>query len=258
MSNVISIQISDNIDIKQFKSIFTSELIHSESDELFYKIENEKYIYIFKYGVVFFYNLDEIKISEFLKLISQYSKNFFEAKLREEFQIETNAKQNKFGYNKVELTTNDLDAIRLVMLNVSQSVALDYFAEQTNALLEETNQFTANLEKTGSIKMSSRKLKKFIGKTLNLKNIIAQNLYIFDSTPATWNNENLDKIDVELKRIFDLKSRHKFIYEELQIVKENLDLFKDFMLHNQSNFLEWIIIILILVEVFNLFIEKLL
>jgi required for meiotic nuclear division protein 1 len=44
----------------------------------------------------------------------------------------------------------------------------------------------------------------------------------------------------------------------LEIVKENLDLFKDLLQYRNSIVLEWIIIILILVEVINLFIEKLL
>jgi len=43
----------------------------------------------------------------------------------------------------------------------------------------------------------------------------------------------------------------------LEIVKENLDLFKDLLQYRNSIVLEWIIIILILVEVINLFIEKL-
>jgi uncharacterized Rmd1/YagE family protein len=51
--------------------------------------------------------------------------------------------------------------------------------------------------------------------------------------------------------------RFRNIQEGLEIVKENLDLFKDIMQHSKSLVLEWIIIILILVEVINLFAEKL-
>ena len=149
-----------------------------------------------------------------------------------------------------------LKYLRLIMLNVSQSVALDYYSHQTNALLEETNYHTQILEKKGQLDISGKNLKKYIGRTLNLKNKIAENLYIFDSPDVTWENEVLNKVDMSLKNTFDLQVRFRNIQEGLEIVKENLDLFKDIMQHRKSTVLEWIIIILILVEVINLIVEK--
>jgi required for meiotic nuclear division protein 1 len=256
MLQVLSYQIADSIDIKSVKAFFKSEILHYDADELFYKTESSVYIYVFKYGVVCFLDCDESRIEGFLQLISPFCKNLFEKKLSEEFQIETDSKENKFGYNKIEITNTDVETFRLIMLNVSQSVALDYYSEQTNKLLEETNSHTLQLEKKGKLDISGRNLKKYIGKTLNLKNKIAENLYIFDSPPETWEDENLNKIDIGLKRTFDLQERFRNIEEGVEIVKENLELFKDIMQYRNSNLLEWIIIILILVEVINLFFEK--
>jgi required for meiotic nuclear division protein 1 len=258
MYKVISLQISDSIDIKAFRAAFTAELIYSDSSELCYKTEQDKFVYIFKYGVVSFLNQDAIKLSEFIQFIQPYCSNFFESKLKEEFDIEVNAVENKIGYNKIEITAPEEEIFRLIMLNVSQSVALDYYSEQTSLLLKETNRHTLILEQTGNLRMSAINLKKFIGKTLNLMNRITENLYIFDSPEETWEDENLNKIDIGLKRTFDLQSRYRSIHEELQIVKENLSLFKDILHHRKSNVLEWIIILLILIEVLNLFWDKVL
>ena len=113
------------------------------------------------------------------------------------------------------------------------------------------------LETHGRLSISGTSLKKYIGKTLLLKNRIAENLYIFDSPPETWDDEQLNKIDIELKRTFDLQERFRNIQEGLTIVKDNLELFRDLLQYRHSTVLEWIVIILILVEVINLFIEKL-
>ncbi len=256
MYTVLSFQISDSIDVKSFKSIFKAELIFNDTDELFYKDDSEHYVYVFKYGVVCFLNYDESKYTAFLKLISPYCKNLFEYKLSEEFQIETNSPENKFGFNKIEIAELNAEILRVIMLNVSQSVALDYYSEQTKTLLEDTNEHTVFLEKKGNLNISGRKLKRFIGKTINLKNQITENLYIFDSVPETWEDENLNNIDVGLKKTFDLQSRYRNIHEELQIIKDNLGLLIDLMHHKKSSALEVVVIILILVEVLNLILEK--
>ena len=253
---IVSYQIADSIDIKQFKLAFKAELFYGDSDELFYKTDSVEFIYIFKYGVVCFLNYDPIKISQFLRLISSYCKNRFTEDLSEEFEIETNAPENKIGYNLISIKDSDFEKIRLIMLNVSQSVALDYYYEQTTTLLEETNQHTQMLENKGRLSISGIKLKKYIGRTLLLKNRIAENLYIFDSPPETWDDEQLNKIDTELKRTFDLQERFRNIQEGLTIIKDNLELFRDLLQYRHSNMLEWIVIILILVEVINLFVEK--
>ena len=256
MFRVLSLQISDSIDIKLFKTFFTAELIHSDSDELFFKTGNDQYIYTFKYGVVCFLNYDDIRISEFIKLISPFCRNFFENKMREEYLIDINGTETKIGNNKIEIIKADVESFRIIMINVSQSVALDYYSDLTTKLLEETNQHTLSLENTGRLNISGNKIKRFIGKMLNLMNRITENLYIFDSASSTWEDENLDKMDMELKKTFDLQSRYREIHEELQIIRENLNLFKDLMQHRKSSMLEWIVIVLILVEVINLILGK--
>lgn len=75
--------------------------------------------------------------------------------------------------------------LRIIMLNVAQSVALDYYSQQTAALLEETNHHTQVLERKGRLDLSGSKMIRYIGRTLNLKNWISENLYIFDSPDIT-------------------------------------------------------------------------
>ena len=207
-------------------------------------------------GVVSFLNYDAIKISEFIHFITPFCKIFSEFKRSEEFEIETGAKEMRFGFNKIKIIKPTVDIFRLIMLNVSQSVALDYYYEVTNTLLRETNLQTQCLEKRGRLNISGRNLKKYIGRTLYLKSSISENLYIFDSPAETWEDENLNSIDIGLKRTFDLQVRFRSIQESLQIIKDNFELFKDIMQYRNSYVLEIIIIVLILLEVINLVIEK--
>lgn len=256
MLKVLAFQVADSIDIKQFKNVFTAEIYHADSEELFYRIEEHKFIYVFKYGLVCFLDHNEVEMTAFIQIITPYCKNMLDQRLSDEFDIETNAPAINFGFNKIELMQANVDMFRLIMLNVSQSVALDHFSQQTNVLLEETNYHTQILERKGKLDISGIRLKKYIGRTLNLKNKIAENLYIFDSPEETWEDEDLNRLDIGLKKTFDLQARFRTIQEGLQIVKENLELFKDLLQYRNSIVLEWIIIILIFVEVINLLIDK--
>jgi len=250
-------QVADSIDIRSFRSVFTAELHYHDSDELFYRIDPDQFIYVFKYGVVCFLNCEPVRIGNFLQLVRAHAKNPMEEPLNEDFIIETEAPENRISYNKIEVMRTDVEVLRLVMLNVSQSVALDYFSDHTEKLLAETNLHTRHLEQKGRLFISGRKLQRFIARTLMLRNNIVENLYIFDSPPETWEDESLSRVDAGMKRTFDLQERFRNISEGLQIVKDNLDLFRDIMKYRHSNILEWIVIILIAVEVVNLFLEKL-
>ncbi|HNP23944.1 MAG TPA: RMD1 family protein [Panacibacter sp.] len=253
---VLSVQVADNIDLKQFKNSFPVASYFTDSDELVFEIAANKYLCVYKYGNICLTGYSDTETAALLQAIKPFCKNFLEQQPGDEFEIETGSNTINYGFNKIEIPKADIEVLRLIMLNVSHSVALDYYSEQTNVLLEETNYHTQLLEKKGRIGMSGIKLKRYIGRTLNLKNKISANLYIFDSPEQTWENETLNKLDIGLKNTFDLQSRFRTIQDGLQIVKENLDLFKDLLQYRNSSVLEWIVIVLILVEVINLLIDK--
>jgi uncharacterized Rmd1/YagE family protein len=142
------------------------------------------------------------------------------------------------------------------MLNLAQSVALDYYSKAADVLLESVNRFADKLEKTGRMGISKKNMLKFVGKTLNSKNRIIDNLYIFDVPDIVWDSKYLDEIHTGLIRVFDLKSRFKEVQASFKNIEENLSIFIEVHQHKMSNILEWIIIILILIEVVDLFITK--
>lgn len=207
--------------------------------------------------MVSFFNHDEAEMQEILKKLVPITKTSSYTQLSEKIKVEIVSGQRKVSFNKVILPDFDKEAIRMVMLNTSQSVALDRYSDITEQLLEETNEHTKYLEQYGKLDIGGNKLKRFIGRILNIKNQISENLYIFDEPDVTWENEPLNSLNHELKQTFDLKNRYRNIYERIEIIKENLGLFKDIMEHRESSRMEWIIIILILVEVLDLFVLRL-
>lgn len=160
-------------------------------------------------------------------------------------------------FDELVIPRISLDYVHIICLNLSQSVALSQYQSISDALLEDTKKYTNELETKGKVSLRRKKLMQFIGTTLNLKNQIAEHLYIFETPDLAWEDKNINKVDSILNEDLEIKYRYNAIKEQLNIVKENLDLFKDLNLHEHSSKLEWIIIILILFEIINLLIEKL-
>ena len=257
MYHVRAYQVSSTINLKETKAQLNWTLLFQDSGELFFKISNDQFIYIFQYGMVSFFNLNTKEINHYLEQLEPFCKDYLAEKLSEEVVVTVENQTLKVEFDKVILPEIDPEMVRLVMLNASQSVALNQYSEITEALLIETNEHTKYLELKGKLDISGHKLKRFIGKTLNIKNKISENLYIFDSPVSAWEDEQLNKLNHDLKQTFDLKDRYQLIHDRIDIIKENLELFKDIMDHRESSRLEWIIIILIVIEVIDLFILKL-
>jgi uncharacterized Rmd1/YagE family protein len=258
MYTVKSYQIAQSITIRDVKSANIATLVFSASDELFFKLGDKQFLYVFQFGIVCFFNVDHGAIQKHIEKIRPFTKGEIKSQLTEDFMVYVTKNSFEVSFKNVTLPDFNPEMIRLVMLHTSQSVALDRYAEVTESLLEEAGRYTLNLEQKGTLKISKKKLKQLIGRNLTLKNGIYENLYIFDAPESTWDDPQLTSLDLQLKRTFDLKNRYRYIQDRINIIKENLELFKDIWDHKESSTLEWIIILLIFVEIVDLFVSKIL
>ena len=259
MNKLVALNIADSIDVKGLKNSFQGKLITSTSTELFYKTAENKYVSIFNYGVVAFSNHTEQEVTSVLSSIDKYVSNKQE-QLSETIQVEFKDKPGIDYENEilsVPMKYNHDQLFRIVLFDLSQSVALDYYSGIAEKLLEEVKSLSAQLEEKGKISLSKKAMMKFIGKSLNTKNKIADNLYVFDSPDITWENEKIDKIHKLLARTFDLTSRFKEIEYTFTMIDNSLEIFKDNYEHQHATFLEIVVIIMIFIEILQTATEQL-
>ena len=253
-----AIRVANQLDLKGIKSCLDFKALGDTSSELFYCFEGDKYQYYFNYGVIVFSGQAEEEIAVAVKKIESCLKNP-EPWIRDDHEISVIPDAGlQFEFDQLIVDHVDARIIRIAMLNLAQSIALDHYHETSERLLMEIRSFTNNLEMTGKLSINRKNMLKFIGRALNTKNDIADNIYIFDAPEQVWDDEYLDSLHKGLMKHFDLRVRFSEIEYTLRIIEDNLRIFREISQHRESNLLEWIIIILILVEVINLFISKLL
>jgi required for meiotic nuclear division protein 1 len=252
-------QVAESLNIKKLRADFKTELHAGNISELFYSFENDsRYLYLFDYGVVVFANYDEISKSEFLRFAKNYGEKWIDADYSEYYKITTEEKRDKHFVKNDSVVVPELtpSVCRIVMLNVGQSVALEFYETLADDLLNSTRLFTQELEFKGKLSTNKTQLLKFIGKALNVKNSIVDNLYILDDPNLVWDEPALDVLNKNLKTNFDTYTRFKDLDYRLQIVENNLKLFTEVLNHKEDKFLEWIVIILIAVEIINSFVFR--
>ena len=247
-----ALQIAESFNIKKFRSEFRAEEHSGTNSEVFYALsDTNRYLFVLDYGVVVFANYDELGKSEFMRFVKDYATHLVNLDLFEEYQIETDEKSGKsvVKNNYVSVPKIDPLVLRIVMLNIGQSVALEYYETLTDELINSSKNHISELEDNGKLNISKTDLLKYIGRVLNVKNSIVDNLYILDDPNLVWDNEDLNILNRNLKTNFDIHTRFKDLDYRLQIVENNLKLFTEVLNYRDSNRLEWIIIILIFIEI---------
>ncbi|WBX73094.1 RMD1 family protein [Tenacibaculum pacificus] len=251
----IAYHLEEKIQLNEIRNLLTDyTLIKREHSFLLYKINADSYLYIKDYGSVVFINCDAILIKKNIDILSKGSKKVAQLPSEDYKIIFNNEIEVDFG--SIQIKELNEDVAHIIMLNLAQSVALMNYVNKTSDLHDKTLIYSKQLERTGSFKLTKTNMRKFIGSTMNLKNNITENLYVFDTSDLAWSNKDLSTLDYKLKDELDIVKRYQGTQNSLNIIKENLDLFNDILQHKYSSMLEWIIIILILFEIIQVIIEK--
>lgn len=248
--------LGENISI--LKAIHELDYSVSRTEEEFamFEIGENSWIYLKNYGSIVFINVkDEI----WRKTMGFFLDDFNEIDdlLSEDFEIIVDPNvETMVSYGVIEIPEISIDHAHVIALNLAQTVALDDFQFQVEDLLKETSDHSSSLVGKGRLNSSRLKIRKLMGRTLVLKNRVAENLYIFDTPDVAWSDEYLTSLYEHMRNDLDIEKRHHGLQLNLGIVKENLDLYQNILQHRHSSLLEWIIIILILFEVIQvLFVE---
>jgi required for meiotic nuclear division protein 1 len=125
MYAVIAIQISNALNIRKCKQMLELPLLYSDSDELFVQSGDDQFIYVFQYGVVAFFNHNSAEINAWVKLLNPEVPDWEDQDLSETMKVVVDSSSpNTVSFDHVSISDFDTEAIRLIMLNTSQSVAL--------------------------------------------------------------------------------------------------------------------------------------
>jgi len=215
----------------------------------------ESHTVVFKYGSVVFFNFFQDQITKQVNDISQYCTGPIAINFQptDDHTIKIDPSLFKACVSSKNVTTvREINYQNLAVISrvMGQSVALHHYEGMVDLMLEDFHRLNDIVARTGAFTaMEIDKLFKLVARNNSvLTNVIAE-VGLLERSETAWKYPEYDQLWEGLREEFDLHNRFKNLELKLNLIQTNTKFFLE-ILHNQkSDTLEWIIIILIAVEI---------
>jgi uncharacterized Rmd1/YagE family protein len=152
----------------------------------------------------------------------------------------------------------DARIVEIVALVVAQSVAMEYYEGDMDALVGALEESARTLAKDGVLHGSVRALMRFIGRGMAMRTQVVHTLSLLESPGSTWEDEALDRLYRGLRASFEIEDRYRGLDHELRIVQDNLALLVDMVRQRRTILLEIAVAVFVAAELLLLLVQVLL
>lgn len=143
----------------------------------------------------------------------------------------------------------DLNSVRVIGSVLGQSVALDHYAHEADAMLRIFTKLNEEMEKSGTFSMKKERLFQLVATNNTTLTDLVNNLKLLDRSETAWKYKMYSDLWEELRTEFELEERFETLEYKLNLVQHNVKFFLEILQNRKSDTLEWIIIILISGEI---------
>ncbi|KAL6565336.1 hypothetical protein OROGR_002287 [Orobanche gracilis] len=210
------------------------------------------YMVVFQYGSIVLFNVADHEVDGYLKVVERHASGLLHEMRKDEYEVREKPTLNTWmqgGLDYIMLQYLNVDGIRTIGSVLGQSIALDYYVRQVDGMVGEFTDINREMEKTGTFTMERKKLFQLVGKAnSNLADVILK-LGLFERSDIAWKDAKYAQIWEYLRDEFELTQRFASLDFKLKFVEHNIRFLQEILQNRKSDFLEWLIIILIGAEI---------
>lgn len=213
------------------------------------KISEEERVVIFDYNVCVYWNMlnerikkfeEEIECSVLERTIEKYK---YELVLQENFYVQNDI----FYINEMSISQD------LFLISISNAIAQDLkvsqFENEIDEVINENKKIPIQLAKSGKINYTKKEISKKIGEIFLVSSKINLNYDLLDMPEFFWEYPRYEESYKKVFQYLDQEARIETLNKKVSVIQDMLSMLKEEQNHKHSSFLEWIIIILIGVEI---------
>lgn len=222
-------------------------------------------LFIFEYGVIVMWGFTEREEKAFLRDIERFEK---EKLAEEDVQVEefnyyiTQSYQPRIYNDFITLRDGSNYMIKLSISHaIAQSVKISLFEELVDNTIEDTQEIPQEIASSGKVSMSKEEIMKSIGELFILRININLHGSVLDSPEIMWSEPRLEPIYQATRGYLEINQRVALLNQRLEVISDLLQMLKEQLGHSHEEYLEFIVILLVgvevLISVINIFVDML-
>ena len=246
----VSVEIPIIINKQDLEKEFPGLILTKIENSLVGEITNDKFIFTTSFGVITFCNFNHEEIKSFLERLKIKEAHHYEtALINQDYpMVIDNAFEKPFIDSQViKYNKFNKSIASIISLVLSQSVGLEIREKSLENKLQESKKLYDKIE---HIKAQDREnLMIFASSIAKERFEILSQLYLLDKPDILWDDFQLESLYNQLALQLELKPRFEVVEYKISFLKESVEFITDRVNQKSSEFLEWIIIWLIVIEV---------
>ncbi|MBI2521985.1 MAG: RMD1 family protein [Bdellovibrio sp.] len=204
--------------------------------------------YIFDYGVIVFWGGDRRIHEDLLDRIKHHIHRAHVDYFKDTF---TYSKGEGLKIQNDHITLPGTEELETLALShaIAQSTKLSQFEDSAASTVESSRHIPKALAQDGKIQMTKKAISKMRGRLYLVKSDINLQHGLLDTPEFFWEYPELEPIYTAMNRYLDIYPRIEVLNRKLEVIHELFSMLADEQNYKYSNYLEWIIILLISVEI---------
>lgn len=213
--------------------------------------------FVFDYGVVVFWGWNHDAEQRLLEQCREHASGVLETTFSDElsYAYEEGRNHQEFAIHCDVIKMVEDDMLERLALShaIAQSAKLDQFENKILTMIDQTAYLPQALAKEGKIPLGRKALAKERGRLYLAKSDVMLQFGLLDTPEFFWEYPEYEPRYLKLSRYLDVHNRIEMMNGKLGVIQELLDMLAEEQRHKHSSLLEWIIIILIAIEILLFF-----
>jgi uncharacterized Rmd1/YagE family protein len=172
--------------------------------------------------------------------------------LREEFLVEIRAGEPasvEAEFDRVIVPAVDPATLSVIARVLAQSISIDYYDEDAQAILNRIGEIAAEVAKLGRPSGRRRDLVRFVGAAMASQVEIISAIALLDKPQITWDDELADQLHTKLTRALEVDERHAALNAKLLTIRDTLAALLELGSEQRMLLLEVAVVFLIALEI---------